>query len=161
MDIISPWDTRTRWMYAANIWQTLTPHLSRHPKGIREEERFWLKARRKRVRRYNRVPGREEPHKLRGSTKSRKERTTADCGCLWTTELSIKPRWRTDILSHRSRRCSTGPQECVLPNPNQGRRQVQNRGTGSSSTESCRSGWPTHQLQHQLEEKSCRQSNNV
>jgi len=29
---------------------TLAPHLSRHLKGIREEERFWLQERRKRVR---------------------------------------------------------------------------------------------------------------
>jgi len=47
------------WTYAAKIWHTLTPHLSRHPKGIREEEQFWLKERRKRVREYDRVPGRE------------------------------------------------------------------------------------------------------
>jgi len=90
---------------------TLAPHLSMHPKGICEEER-----RRKRVRGNDRVPGREEPHKLRGSIKSRTERVrpaagkdrvhhwlrqhrshlrrrrTADCGCEWTTELSIKPR---------------------------------------------------------------------
>jgi len=42
---------------------TLAPHLSRHPKGIREEEQFWLEERRKRVRGDDRVPGREEPHK--------------------------------------------------------------------------------------------------
>jgi hypothetical protein len=96
---------------------TLAPLLSRHPKGIREEARFWLEERSKRVRRNDRVPGREEPHKLRGSTKSRKERvrpragkgrevdnhrllqhpsylrrrTTADYGCVWTTEPSIQP----------------------------------------------------------------------
>jgi len=29
------------------------PHLSRHPKGIREKERFWLEERSKRVRRYD------------------------------------------------------------------------------------------------------------
>jgi len=29
------------------------PHLSRHPKGIREKERFWLEERRKRVKRYD------------------------------------------------------------------------------------------------------------
>jgi len=34
---------------------TLAPHLSRHPKGICEEERFWLKERRKRVRGNDRV----------------------------------------------------------------------------------------------------------
>jgi len=81
---------------------TLAPHLSRHPKGIGEEKRFWLKERGKRVRGYDRVHSREQLHKLCGSTKSRKERRTADRGCVWTTELSIKPRWSTDILSHSS-----------------------------------------------------------
>jgi hypothetical protein len=38
------------------------PHLSQHQKGIREKERFWLEERRKRVRGYDRVPGREELH---------------------------------------------------------------------------------------------------
>jgi hypothetical protein len=46
------------------------PHLSRHPKGIREKVRFWLEEHRKRVRGYDTIPGREEP---RESTKSRKE----------------------------------------------------------------------------------------
>jgi len=92
---------------------TLAPHPSRHAKGIREEERFWLEERRKSVRGNARVPGRGEPHKLRGSTKSQKEgvrpragkdrqrlrqhrshlrRRTTHSGCEWTTELSIKPR---------------------------------------------------------------------
>jgi hypothetical protein len=31
------------WTYAAKDMATLAPHLSRHPKGICEEERFWLK----------------------------------------------------------------------------------------------------------------------
>jgi len=92
---------------------TLAPQLSRHPKGIREEEQFWLEKGRNRVSGNDRVPGGEEPHKLRGSMKSQKERVrpragkdrqrlrqhqshlrrrrTADCGCVWTTELSIEP----------------------------------------------------------------------
>jgi len=105
------------WTYAAKDMATLAPHLSRHPKGIREEERFWLEERWKRARGNDRAAGREEPHKLRGSTISQKERvrpragkdrevddqrllqcrsylrrrTTADYGCVWTTEPSIKP----------------------------------------------------------------------
>ena len=92
---------------------TLAPRQSRHAKGIREEERFLLEERRKRVRGNDRVPGCEKPHKLRGATKSQKQRVrpragkdrqrlrqhrshlrrrTADCGCVWTTELSIKPQ---------------------------------------------------------------------
>jgi len=95
---------------------TLAPHLSWYPNGIHEEEQFWLEERRKCVGGNDWVPGREEPNKLRGSTKSRKEpvrpragkdrvhhrlwqhrshlrsRRTTDCGCMWTTELSIKPR---------------------------------------------------------------------
>jgi len=34
---------------------TLAAHISRHAKGIREDERFWLKERRKRVRGNDRV----------------------------------------------------------------------------------------------------------
>jgi len=105
------------WTYAVKDMATLAPHLSRYPKGIREEERFWLEERWKRVRENERAPGREEPPKLGGSTKSRKERvrpragkdrefddhrllerrsylqrrTKADYGCMWTTEPSIKP----------------------------------------------------------------------
>jgi hypothetical protein len=59
------------WTYAAKDMATLTPHLSRHPKGIREEEQFWLEERGERVRENVRVPGREEPHKLHRSAKSR------------------------------------------------------------------------------------------
>jgi len=33
----------------SNDMPTLAPHLSRHPKEICEEERFWLEERRKRV----------------------------------------------------------------------------------------------------------------
>jgi hypothetical protein len=43
------------WTYAAKDMATLAPHLSRHPKGIREEERFWLEERRKSVRGNDRV----------------------------------------------------------------------------------------------------------
>jgi len=41
-------------------------HLSRHPMGIRGKEQFWLKD-------VIGLPGREEPHKLRGSMKARQE----------------------------------------------------------------------------------------
>jgi len=54
---------------------TLALHLERHPQGIGEEE-----CRRKRVRGNDRVPGHEEPHKLRGSTKSLKERVRPRAG---------------------------------------------------------------------------------
>jgi len=45
------------------------PHLYWHPKGIHEKEQFWLEEHRKRVRRYDTLPGHGEPHKLRGSMK--------------------------------------------------------------------------------------------
>ena len=45
------------------------PHLSRHPKGIREKERFWLGEHRKRVRRYDTTRLRGSTQ-LRGSTRS-------------------------------------------------------------------------------------------
>jgi len=53
-------------MYAAKDIATLAPHFSRHPKGIREE-----------------------PHKLRGSTKSRKERVRPRAGKDREVELKI------------------------------------------------------------------------
>jgi hypothetical protein len=59
------------WTYAAKAMATLAPHLSSHSEGIREEERFWLEERGKRVRENDRVPGREEPLKLHRSEKSR------------------------------------------------------------------------------------------
>jgi len=91
---------------------------------------------------------------------SLQRRRTADCGCVWTTELSIKPRQRTDTLSHWSRRWST---DCEEPEPSrnwtsgmsislsESRKGRSTRphfalGMGSSSTESCHSGGQTHQL---------------
>jgi hypothetical protein len=59
---------------------TLAPHLSQHAKGVREEERLWLEECRKSVRGNDREPGHEEPHKLRGSMKSRKEPVTPRVG---------------------------------------------------------------------------------
>jgi hypothetical protein len=55
---------------------TLAPHHSWYPNGFGEEEPFLLEERRKSVRGNDRVPGREEPQKLRGSTTStsRKQR---------------------------------------------------------------------------------------
>jgi len=47
------------------------PHLTWHPKGILETERFRLKERRKRVRGYEGIPGHDEPPKLRGSTSAK------------------------------------------------------------------------------------------
>jgi hypothetical protein len=155
------------WSYAAKIWQTLAPHLSRHPNGISEEERFWLEERRKRVRGNDRVPGREEPHKLRGSTNSRKQRAYIEANvtngfiqrlspaaapilfakkkdgglrlCVDYRALNkatMKNRYPLPLILEMLNRTKGMPS----PNPNQGRRQVQNRGTGSSSTELCRSG---------------------
>jgi len=48
-------------------------HLSLHSKGIREKERFWIEEWRNRVRGYDKLPSHEEPHKLRGSRKTRQE----------------------------------------------------------------------------------------
>jgi len=55
------------------------PQLSRHPKGICENEQFWLEERRKRVRRYN-TTWPWESTRLRGSMKSRKEQVKAKSG---------------------------------------------------------------------------------
>jgi len=77
------------WTYAAKDMAALAPHLSRDPKGICEEERFWLKESWKRVRGSDSVPGREEPLKLRGSWKSRKERVGPRAGKDREVELKI------------------------------------------------------------------------
>jgi predicted Holliday junction resolvase-like endonuclease len=59
--------------------ESLSSTLRRTSRGIQREfarkERFWLEERRKRVRGYDRIPGREEPHKLRESTKTRVRET--------------------------------------------------------------------------------------
>jgi len=49
------------------------PHLAWHPKGIRENERFWLEDHRKRVRGSEGIPSDNEPHKLCGSMKAQQE----------------------------------------------------------------------------------------
>jgi len=77
------------WTYPAKDMATLAPQLSTHPKGIREEERFWLKEHCKRVRGNDRVPGLEEQHKLRGSTTSRKEQVRPRAGKDGEVELKI------------------------------------------------------------------------
>jgi len=45
------------------------PHVAWYPKGIHEKEWFELAEHRKRVRGYEGIPGHDELHKLRGSTK--------------------------------------------------------------------------------------------
>jgi len=40
------------------------PHLTWHPNGTLEKERFCLDEQRKRVRGYEGIPGHDEPHKL-------------------------------------------------------------------------------------------------
>jgi len=120
------------------------------------------------------IPAYEEPSKLHGSTKSRKvpvrpragndgpchprrqhqsrlqRRWITDCGSVWTTELSIMPEWTTNIQSHWSRRCSSGPVEIQSPDPNQRWRRVTklhfSPGTNISSNESFRADWRTYHL---------------
>ena len=143
---------------------TLAPHLSMHPKRIREEER-----RGKRVRGNDRVPSREEPHKLRGSTKSRKEgvrpRAGKDrlpiitaCGC---TDLICEAEGRRTaagcgLLSSNSS-CIEEPisSPTDLGDPRQDRRNpyhlIQIKEGDEYETE----------LQYQLEEISRRQSNDL
>jgi len=180
--VVSSWDTRTMWTYAAKICQL--SHRTFH--GIRREfvrksvGREWMEMtgypavwndtncvdlQHLVKSEWDQELGKIEcifvvwlqftiwlnlpssnHHRLR-QHRSHLRRRTADCGCVWTTELSIKPRWRTDILSHWSRRFSTGPRECLSPNQNQGRQQVHNR--------------VSHPLHHKLEEISRRQSNDI
>jgi len=82
------------WTYAAKDMATLTLQHWRHPEGIREEERFSLEERLKRVRGNDTVPGREEPHTLGRSTKSRKERVRPRAGKDRIVELKILNSYR-------------------------------------------------------------------
>jgi hypothetical protein len=130
---------------------TRAPHLSRHPKGIHEEERFWLEKHRKLVRGNDRVPGREEPHKLCGSTKCRKQRAYIEANVTngFIRRSSPTPAPISFAKKNGGQRLCVGYRalnkttECLSPHPNQGRRRVQIRVSHpalSWSTESCRSG---------------------
>jgi len=75
-------------------------------KGNSEKQWFWLEECRKSVRGNYRVPGREEPHKLRGSTKSRNQREIPTAAKdrevkLKTLQADIKANV-TDILIQQS-----------------------------------------------------------
>jgi len=74
-----------------------TALFSRHPKGIGENERFWLNERRTRLRGYEVVPGWEEPHKLRGSMNARpacvRPRSGKDRLCISYNEI-VYLAWR-------------------------------------------------------------------
>ena len=142
--VISSWDTRNLWMYEAEICQ-LSHHtchcmqmefVKNGDSGSRSAGRAWEE-----MTGYPAVRNHTNCVDLCNLGKS--ERKTANHGGVWTTELSIKPRQRTNILWLWSWIFSAGPQECLSPIPNQGRWQVQNHGTG---TEFCRSGWQTPQL---------------
>jgi hypothetical protein len=72
------------------------PHLVWHLKGILEIERFRLEEHRKRVKGYERIPGHDKPHKLRGSMNARQEcvrpRAGKDRLCISYNEMmSIYP----------------------------------------------------------------------
>jgi len=109
-------------MYAAKHMATLAPHLSRHPKGIREEERFWLEERWKRVRGNDRLPGREELYKLRGSTKSRKERVRPRAGKDRDVELEILNAYiETNLANGFIQRSLPAPAQILLTKKNDGR----------------------------------------
>jgi hypothetical protein len=123
------------WSYAAKIWQTLAPHLSRHPNGISEEDWFWLEERRKRVRGNDRGPSREEPHKLRGSTNSRKQRAYIEANVPngfiqrlspTAAPISFEKKDGRLRLCVDYRALNIAP-ECLSPKPNQGRRRVRHR----------------------------------
>jgi len=94
---------------------------SRYPKGIHEEERFWLKERWRRVRGNDRVPGREEPHKLRGSTKSRKERVKPRAGQDREVELKILNAYiETKLANGFIQRSSHPPAPIIFAKKNGG-----------------------------------------
>jgi len=78
-------------------------HLTWHPKGICETERFWLEQHRKKVKGYEETPGHDEPHILRGSMNAWQKcvRNHTNCVDLWK-------------LGHSSRHQGLGKIECVF-----------------------------------------------
>jgi hypothetical protein len=106
-------------MYPAKYIATLAPHFSRYQKGIRDEVRFWLEERWKRVRTNDRVPGREEPPKLRGSTKSRKERVGPSAGKDRDIELKIlNAYFETNLTNGLIQRSSPAPAPILFAKKN-------------------------------------------
>jgi len=95
-------------------------------------------------------------HRLRQHESCLQRRRTSDCSCVWTTELSMKPLWRTDTLTHWSLRCAEpgSPWESTPGTPitlRESRKATRTKlrsehGPGSWSTKSCCSGWWTNQL---------------
>ena len=85
-------------------------------------------------------------NRLRPHQSHWRSRWIADCCCVDYQALNYAPVKNRYHLWFQ--RCSTEPQECLSPDPNQGRWTGHNRGTGISSTKSCRLGWWTHQLHY-------------
>ena len=116
---------------------SLAPHLSRHPKGIHEEQRFWLEECRKMVRGNDRVPGREEPQKFRGSTKPRKQRAYIEANVTNEFIQRSSPAAAPILFAKKDGgqrlsvdyRALNKATECLSPNPNQDMRRVRNRAT--------------------------------
>jgi len=67
------------------------PHLTWDLNGILEKGRFWFEEHRKRVRGFERIPGHDEPHKLRGSMNAWQEcvRNHKNCVDLWKLGKSV------------------------------------------------------------------------
>jgi len=100
---------------------TLAPHLSRHAKGIRKKSDSG-----------SRSVGREQ-EEMTGYPAVRNHTNCVDLRNLGDGRQ----------VTRSSELHETGPQECLSPHPNQGRRRVRNRVSHpahSSSTESCCSG---------------------
>ena len=113
------------WTYAAKDMATVAPHLSRYPKGLCDAERFWLEEHWKRVRGNDRVPAREEPRKLRGSTTSRKERVGPKSGKDREVELKILNAYIETNLANRFIQRSSPPSAPILfAKKNDGRLQL-------------------------------------
>jgi len=182
-------------MYAAKICQLShrTFHgiqrefVSKSDSDSRSVDRGWEEN--------DRVPGREEPHKLRGSTESRKQQAYIEANVtngfiqwLWPAaapilfgkkddrlwlcvdyralnKATVKNRYPLLLISEMLNRTSGNVITSSESRKATSTKQRFASGTGSLSTESCRSGWWMHQLPYiqatdQLKEISRRQSNN-
>jgi len=173
MEVISPWDSRTMWTYSVIIGRRLLHRTGQlTTPSIWNQTSIYHVAESITFRKWGWIPSRptsKQPYSKNSSSNHHppwqhqsclQRKKTAECGCLWTTELSMKPLWRIYTLSHWSRRCSTHCEEpgswwnwtSTMPIAlSESRKEIRTTlrsavGMGSLSTESCCSGWQMHQL---------------
>ena len=177
MEVVSPWDSRTMWMYWAKIGLRLWHHISQltmwstwnqasiyhMAKSITFGKLSW-KLSWPTSKQTKRMDSSSDHHRPQQHRSYLWRKRTAAYNCVWTTKLSIEPHWRTDILSRWSQGCLTDFTElgssrnwtfgmpitsCEWRKATSTKPHFAPR-TVSSNTKSCRSVWEMHQLHSKL-----------